>query len=62
MLRPDRWHIQRGDRDFPKPATVAWIAKNADIFDVELTAGRMEMITALNRDERTGPDSDVCAG
>jgi 2,5-diketo-D-gluconate reductase A len=31
---------------------------NIDIFDFELTGGDVEVITALDRNERTGPDPD----
>ncbi len=57
-----RWHIQRGDIVFPKSVTPARIAENIDIFDFELSAGQMAAITALNRNERTGPDPDAFAG
>ncbi|MER6441773.1 aldo/keto reductase [Streptomyces sp. NPDC001185] len=53
-----RWHIQRGDIVFPKSVTPKRIAENLDLFDFELTEGDMREISALNRDERTGPDPD----
>jgi 2,5-diketo-D-gluconate reductase A len=53
-----RWHIQRGDIVFPKSITPARIKENIDIFDFELSGEDHEAITALNRDERTGPDPD----
>jgi 2,5-diketo-D-gluconate reductase A len=53
-----RWHIQRGDIVFPKSVTPARIRENIDIFDFELSGQDHEAITALNRDQRTGPDPD----
>jgi 2,5-diketo-D-gluconate reductase A len=53
-----RWHIQRGDIVFPKSVTPARIKENIDIFDFELSGEDHEAITALNRNERTGPDPD----
>ena len=57
-----RWHIERGDVVFPKPVTPARIRENIDIFDFELTGGDVEVITALDRNERTGPDPDKFDG
>ena len=54
-----RWHIQRGDIVFPKSVTPARIRENIDIFDFELSAQDMETISALNKDQRTGPDPDT---
>jgi 2,5-diketo-D-gluconate reductase A len=56
-----RWHIERGDIIFPKSVTAARIKENIDIFDFELSGEDVEAITALNRDERTGPDPDTFA-
>ena len=53
-----RWHIERGDIIFPKSVTPARIKENIDIFDFELSGEEVEAISALNRDERTGPDPD----
>jgi 2,5-diketo-D-gluconate reductase A len=57
-----RWHIERGDIIFPKSVTPARIRENIDIFDFELSGEDVEAITALNRDERTGPNPDTFAG
>ncbi|MBY8879398.1 aldo/keto reductase [Actinacidiphila acidipaludis] len=54
-----RWHLQRGDIVFPKSVTPARVAENFRLFDFELTGDDMAAITALNRDERTGPDPDT---
>jgi 2,5-diketo-D-gluconate reductase A len=54
-----RWHIQRGDIVFPKSITPDRIRENIDIFDFGLSAAEVEAISALNRNERTGPDPDT---
>jgi 2,5-diketo-D-gluconate reductase A len=53
-----RWHIQRGDIVFPKSVTRSRVEENFALFDFELTAADVDAITALNRDERTGPNPD----
>jgi 2,5-diketo-D-gluconate reductase A len=53
-----RWHIQRGDIVFPKSVTRSRVEENFDIFDFELADGEMGLISALNKDERTGPNPD----
>jgi 2,5-diketo-D-gluconate reductase A len=53
-----RWHIERGDIIFPKSVTPARIRENFDIFDFELSGGDVAEISALNKDQRTGPDPD----
>jgi 2,5-diketo-D-gluconate reductase A len=53
-----RWHVERGDIVFPKSVTPARISENIDIFDFELSGEDVEAISALNRNERTGPDPD----
>ncbi len=53
-----RWHIERGDIIFPKSVTPSRIRENFDIFDFELSGGDVAEISALNKDERTGPDPD----
>jgi len=57
-----RWHIERGDIVFPKSVTPARIRENIDIFDLELSGEDVEAISALNRDDRTGPDPDKFDG
>jgi 2,5-diketo-D-gluconate reductase A len=57
-----RWHIQRGDIVFPKSVTASRIRENIDIFDFGLSADEVEAITALNRNERTGPNPDKFVG
>jgi len=53
-----RWHVQRGDIVFPKSVTRSRVEENFDIFGFELGDDEMREITALNRDERIGPDPD----
>ncbi len=57
-----RWHIERGDIVFPKSVTAARIRENFDIFDFELSGEEVAMISALNRDQHTGPDPDTFPG
>ena len=54
-----RWHIERGDIIFPKSVTPARIRENFDIFGFELSGEDVEAISALNRNERFGPDPDT---
>ena len=56
-----RWHIQHGYIVFPKSVTPARVAENFQLFDFELTQDELQRISALNRDERTGPDPDTFA-
>jgi 2,5-diketo-D-gluconate reductase A len=53
-----RWHIERGDIIFPKSVTPSRVKENFDIFDFELPAGDVAEISALNKDQHTGPDPD----
>jgi 2,5-diketo-D-gluconate reductase A len=54
-----RWHIELGDIVFPKSVTPSRIRENFDIFDFGLSSAEIEAISALNRNERTGPDPDT---
>ena len=54
-----RWAIQRGDVVFPKSVSRGRIEENFDLFDFELADDEMAEITALDRQERTGPDPDT---
>ena len=54
-----RWAIQRGDVVFPKSVTRSRIEENFRLFDFELADDEMAEITALDRQERTGPDPDT---
>jgi 2,5-diketo-D-gluconate reductase A len=53
-----RWHVQRGDIVFPKSVTRSRVEENFELFDFQLSDGDMGVISALNRDQRTGPDPD----
>jgi 2,5-diketo-D-gluconate reductase A len=53
-----RWHIERGNIIFPKSVTQSRVKENFDIFDFELPGGDVAEISALNKDQRTGPDPD----
>jgi 2,5-diketo-D-gluconate reductase A len=53
-----RWHIERGDIVFPKSVTPSRVRENFDIFDFELSGGDVAAISALNKNQRTGPDPD----
>ena len=47
-----------GDIVFPKSATRSRVRENFEMFDFELERRRHGPITALNKDERTGPNPD----
>ena len=57
-----RWHIERGDIIFPKSVTPARVKENFAIFDFELSGEDVEAISALNKNQRTGPDPDTFTG
>jgi 2,5-diketo-D-gluconate reductase A len=57
-----RWHIERGDIVFPKSVTPSRVKENFDIFDFELPAGDVAEISALDKNQRTGPDPDKFDG
>jgi 2,5-diketo-D-gluconate reductase A len=54
-----RWHLQRGEIVFPKSVTRYRVEENFALFDFALSAEQVAAITALNRDQRTGPDPDT---
>ncbi len=53
-----RWHIQLGNIVFPKSTTPSRVQENFEIFDFELSDADVALISALNKDERTGPNPD----
>ncbi|MFD1707285.1 aldo/keto reductase [Siminovitchia sediminis] len=53
-----RWHLQNGVIVIPKSIHKDRIRENADVFDFELSMNEMNKISALNMDERYGPDPD----
>ncbi|OHX64421.1 aldo/keto reductase [Flammeovirga pacifica] len=54
-----RWHFQRGVNALPKSVTPSRIKANFEIFDFELSAEDMKKITAMNEDQRVGPDPET---
>jgi diketogulonate reductase-like aldo/keto reductase len=44
---------------YPKSVTPARIKENIDIFGFELSAEDLEVVSALSKDQRTGPDPDM---
>ena len=54
-----RWHVQLGNIVFPKSVNPKRMRENFELFDFELSETDLGMISALNRDQRTGPDPDV---
>ena len=53
-----RWDLQHEVVTIPKSERSERIEENADIFDFELSEDEMEMIDALDRGKRLGPDPD----
>jgi 2,5-diketo-D-gluconate reductase A len=58
-----RWQIQRGNVVFPKSTNPSRIKENFELFDFELDADDLAVITALDKGEagRTGPNPDTFA-
>jgi len=57
-----RWHIQRGDIVFPKSVSPGRISENFDIFDFQLSGDDIAATSALNRNQRIGPDPGTFPG
>jgi 2,5-diketo-D-gluconate reductase A len=53
-----RWQLQCGEIIFPKSNSRSRIEENFALFDFELSDEQIAAVTALNRDERIGPDPD----
>jgi len=53
-----RWMLQRGIVAIPKSVTPSRIAENADLYGFELSAGEMDTINDMDRDDRVGPHPD----
>jgi 2,5-diketo-D-gluconate reductase A len=51
-----RWHLQLGNVVIPKSVTPERIRENFDLFDFDLSKQEMDMIGALDRGARIGPD------
>jgi 2,5-diketo-D-gluconate reductase A len=53
-----RWHLQLGNIVIPKSVTPERIRENIDVFDFELAADDVDVVSGLDRDYRTGPNPD----
>lgn len=53
-----RWHLQRGTVPLPKSSSPERMRANIDVFDFALDADEVAQISALDRNERTGPHPD----
>ncbi|OUS93824.1 aldo/keto reductase [Rhodococcus sp. NCIMB 12038] len=53
-----RWHLQRGTIPLPKSSSPERMRANIDVFDFALDAAEIAQISALDRNERTGPHPD----
>ena len=53
-----RWHLQRDIVPLPKSSSPERMRANIDVFDFELDADEIAQISALDRNERTGPHPD----
>jgi len=53
------WHLAIGNVVIPKSVTPTRIAENFGSLEVTLSTDDIETISALNRDQRLGPDPDV---
>ena len=53
-----RWHLQRGTIPLPKSSSPERMRANIDVFDFALDADEIAQISALGRNERTGPHPD----
>lgn len=53
-----RWHMQRGFVTIPCCDNDAYTEENIDIFDFELFSSEMEIITGLNRNQRSNEKND----
>ena len=53
-----RWHLQRGLMVIPRSDKPAEIAEDIAVFDFELTPREMQIISGLNRNERTFEKND----
>ncbi|AVR45967.1 aldo/keto reductase [Christiangramia fulva] len=53
-----RWDLQMGVATIPKSVHKKRIEENARVFDFELSKDEMELITSLDKEERTGAHPD----
>ena len=54
-----RWQLQLGRSAIPNSVRPERIAKNPDVFDLELDAAELASIDALNTDTRGGPEPEA---
>ncbi|MCY1674961.1 aldo/keto reductase [Pseudarthrobacter sp. SL88] len=54
-----RWHLQQGRSVIPKSTNAQRIAQNIDVFDFALVDDDLNVINALDRGVRGGPDPDA---
>ena len=54
-----RWDLQKGVVTIPKSTKKERIENNAAIFDFEITQEDMELLDAMDRQQRFGPDPDT---
>ena len=57
-----RWHVEHGFVVLPRSQRRERIEENFAIFDFELSGEDVEAISALNKNDRTGPDPDKFTG
>lgn len=57
-----RWHLQLGNIVFPKSVNPERIKENFQLFDFALDEADVQSITALDRQERIGPNPDTFSG
>ncbi len=53
-----RWNLQKGVVTIPKSSKKERIIQNADLFDFELSAADVDLLDAMDRGKRFGPDPD----
>ena len=53
-----RWNLQHQVVTIPKSSNANRIAENAQLFDLELSQEDMNVLNALNKGKRVGPDPD----
>ena len=54
-----RWHVENGCIAIPKSVTPKRIQENIQIFDFQLDADDMSLISGLNQNYRIGPDPET---
>ena len=53
-----RWHMQRGLVTMPRCDNPDYVRENMEIFDFQLTPQEMEIISGLNKNQRTNAKND----